>query len=123
VPRAPNGSFICISLAETHKQAGMIGASRATLAGYAGPGRTWPTAVMPARFVRGERTLNSQDSGLHAFSGFADELVHHVVEVAGLPECGKLTVCAGAFVEDAVGVGDFLAAAQLVQHVIQEPLD
>src|SRR5258707_9391117 len=88
-----------------------------------GPKRKRQIATVSARFVRGELNLKSQDSGLHAFGSFADELVHHVVEVAGLPERGELTVSAGAFVQDAVGIGDLLAAAQLVQHVIQEPLD
>src|SRR5690606_24578843 len=59
----------------------------------------------------------------HALLGFADELVHHVAEVARLRVRRELAVGAGALREDAVGVLHLGAAAELVHDVADEPLD
>src|SRR5258708_40273863 len=83
-----------------------------------GPKRKRQIATMSARFVRGELNLKSQDSGLHAFGSFADELINHVVEVAGLPERGEQADSAGATVQAARGDAKSLATAQPVQNSI-----
>src|SRR5438477_8447376 len=62
-------------------------------------------------------------ASLQPFRGLGDEPVHHRFVAAGLAEGGELAVGAGALVQDTEGVLDFLAATELVHHVVDEPLD
>src|SRR5918997_4844040 len=59
----------------------------------------------------------------HPLGGLPDELVDDGLEVAGTLVGRQLPLRAGALVEDAVGVLDLPAAAELVDDIIDEPLD
>src|SRR2546421_6516380 len=66
-----------------------------------------------------ERAMSLYDT----FASFFDELINDSIEVVGLFIGCKLAVSTGAFLEDAVGIFDFLAATKFVDDVTQEPFD
>src|SRR6185312_16723831 len=66
---------------------------------------------------------NGTTPALQAVRRLDNQLIHHGLEVTRAPEGGELAVRARAFLEDPVGVFDFLAAPQLVDDVADEPLD
>src|SRR5690348_15942016 len=59
----------------------------------------------------------------HGFGGLRDHRVHHVLEVARLTESSELTVGTGALIENLEGVLHFLPAPQLIEDIVEEPLD
>src|SRR4051812_34808183 len=59
----------------------------------------------------------------YSFTRLPDHVVHDRLQVAGLFENAHLPVGAVALFQNAEGVFDLLARAQLVEHVAQEPLD
>src|SRR5688572_29420806 len=58
----------------------------------------------------------------HSLFGLHDHLVDHGFQVASAPEDRELTIGARALLEDPEGVFDFLPAAELVENVVDEPL-
>ncbi len=55
-----------------------------------------------------------------AFAGFGGHVVDHGLEAAGFVEDFELAVGSGPALEHGVDVLDLLAAAQLVEHVVNE---
>src|SRR6266700_3403548 len=66
-----------------------------------------------------ERAMSLYDT----FASFFDELINDGMEVVGLFVGCELAISTGAFLEDAVGIFDFLAATQFVDHITQKPFD
>src|SRR5262245_46855592 len=66
---------------------------------------------------------SASESSCHPRSGLGDDVVNYSLQVAGLLVNRKLPVGARPFLEDLKRVLHFLAAAQVVDHVADEPLD
>ena len=58
--------------------------------------------------------------GLRRLTGFLNEVLHHRLEIAGPPVDRELAVGAGSLREHRMNVVDRLAAAKLVEHVVEE---
>src|SRR5687768_13148546 len=59
----------------------------------------------------------------HSFFRFSHERIHDRLEITGLAEHTQLAVGAGAVLQDAVGVLDLAAAAELIDDIGNEPLE
>jgi hypothetical protein len=77
----------------------------------------------PISVVPGRRNLTETGSVHYAFAGLGDELVDNALETARAGECRELPVGARPVLENAVDVLDLGARAELIDDVVDEPLD